>query len=351
MAAIGSGAHLLVEKPVGATAAEAHSLARAAVESPAVTAASLVLREAPFFRAVHEVVTSGVLGRLVSVHHGEHVVSWHMAHSFVRGAWSRSASATPFIVQKCCHDLDLIAWNLGGDSVKVVSSFGSASWFSPVNAPDGATGRCTDGCPVAGCPYDARAIYLDERRTGWPVHVISDEFDPASRLAALTSGPYGVCAFKTGSDVVDRQVVSMETGDGVTVTLEADGHARFEHRTVAYRGTKGTLIGRFGAGQELTLVDASSGVGRPVPIPAITGGHGGGDEGVLNAFVKAIRGIGPLPAGPAEVLEGHLLAFAAEHSRVTGAVVGMESVRSLELAGTGVARWSSPGRGREIMEL
>ena len=78
---------------------------------------------------------------------GEGVGAWHQCHSFVRGHWAVTGKATPMLVAKSCHDMDLVSWLVGRPCLRV-SSFGSLSHFNASNAPAGAPARCTDGCPV-----------------------------------------------------------------------------------------------------------------------------------------------------------------------------------------------------------
>ena len=103
-----------------------------------------------------------------------------------------------------------------------------------------------------------------------------------------------------------------------------------------YDGTRATLRGRYGyAGEpELTIHHHRTGGVEAVPLPDVEGGHGGGDAGVMRAFVRAVRGAdsGALTSARAS-LESHLLAFAAERSRLTGATVDMAAYRSEVEAG------------------
>jgi hypothetical protein len=97
-----------------------------------------------------------------------------------------------------------------------------------------------------------------------------------------------------------------------------------------YDGIEATMLGRItGDDPEITIHDHVP--GEPVetiPIEARSG-HGGGDEGMLNALISAIRGEGPAMINSAtEALEGHMMAFAAEESRINGgAVINMEEFR------------------------
>jgi hypothetical protein len=56
--------------------------------------------------------------------------------------------------------------------------------------------------------------------------------------------------------------------------------------------------------------------------------HGGGDAGLMAAFVRALREGEHAPlTSAAAALESHLLAFAAEQARVEGSVINMRVYR------------------------
>jgi hypothetical protein len=237
------------------------------------------------------------------------------------------------IVQKCSHDFDILTWNLASP-VKRLSSVGSLFHFLPQNAPAGATARCSDPCPVEDCPFDARR-YLTPTWTGWPVHVITDDMSPPGRLAALNDGPWGVCVYTAGSDVVDHQVVTMELESGASVVLVMHGHSAEESRTMRYDGTRATLRGRFGRESVIEVTEHASGNTASVPIAGAAGGHGGGDSGVIAAFLEAVRSRQLPMTTAAKSLESHLLAFAAERARVEGDVIDMTHFRRQATADLG----------------
>ncbi len=69
------------------------------------------------------------------------------------------------ILAKCCHDLDVLVWNLGSP-VKRLSSVGSLMHYRAESVGPEIPLRCTDGCPIeAECPFSAIGIYLDYERT------------------------------------------------------------------------------------------------------------------------------------------------------------------------------------------
>lgn len=324
--ALAAGRHTLLEKPMAATLPDCLDLIEAAARSEATVHVGHVLRHTPFFRTVHEVVASGRLGEIVTVAHRENVAAMHMAHSFVRGNWSRTDRSTPMIVQKCCHDFDILTWNLDSP-VRRLGSVGGLHHFHPDAAPPGSTERCTDGCPVSDCPFDARRIYLNPDYEGWPVHVITDDLSMEGRMRALAEGPYGVCAYRAGSDVVDHQVVTMELESGASVTLTMHGHSHREQRTMRYDGSRGTLRAATGPTPRITVSDHLGGPAEEIAVPTAMGGHGGGDDGIIRSFVDSVRTGAPGPTDIATARESHLLAFLAEEARVAGTWIDVTSRR------------------------
>ena len=325
IAALDGGYHLYLEKPVAATPEQCLDLAERSRRTDVITAVGHVLRSTPFFRAVRDVVQSGRLGDVITVEHRENVAAWHMAHSFVRGNWAVAEDATPMIVQKCCHDFDVLRWILDDDATRL-ASFGSQFHFHAERAPANAAARCVE-CPVEDCPFDARRVYLNMGNSGWPVHVITDDLSRGGRLAALEHGPYGRCVYTAESDVVDHQVVAMEMASGASVVVAMHGHAPREERTMRYDGSVATLRGRFGAVQQIEVLDHATGDVDQVSI-ASTGSHGGGDDGAIRRFIAEVRG----EATPAntlyEALEAHLQAFAAEDARLSGVTIDLADYKA-----------------------
>jgi predicted dehydrogenase len=331
------GYDVLLEKPMSNTLAGNVKLVQTAEKQGSLLMICHVLRYTAFFSTLHHILASGRLGRIVTVEHRENVVYWHMAHSFVRGNWRNSELESPMILAKCCHDLDILYWNLG--PVARLNSFGSLIHYRPENAPAGATERCTDGCPVAeDCPWYAPRLYLrDDDYTGWPISVISEDTSLAARRRALETGPYGRCVYHCDNDVVDHQTVNMEFESGTTGVLFMHGHSHDENRTMRYDGTRATLRGRFGygIGDTIEIHDHLTGHIEQVDPLAGTSGHGGGDEGVMAGFVQALRHRGQAVPTPnaenmttaRESLESHLMAFAAEEARTEGTLLSMSDYR------------------------
>ena len=287
-----------------------------------------VLRYTPFYAALEAMVRRGEIGRLETIDAVEHVGYWHHAHSFVRGNWRRSGETSPMILQKSCHDMDILRW-LAGDRCLKIQSFGSLDHFRPENAPEGAAERCLDGCLCRErCLYDAERIYLDgphcglrQGKDGWPNTVVAGGPPTEEKLyAALRTGPYGRCVYRCDNDVVDRQTVNMTFANGVCATFTMTAFTETCRRSIKLTGTEGEIEGdmekntlllrRFGEEERVISLDGSK---------SEFAGHGGGDAGLIEQFCRLIEtgGTESLTGIDASV-ESHVMALAAEASRLRG---------------------------------
>lgn len=337
LAALEAGYDALLEKPMATTPEDCALMVQAAERAGRLLQICHVLRYTPFWGALHRIVRSGRLGEVLSVHHSENVAYWHMAHSFVRGNWNSMETSAPMILAKCCHDMDILYWILGAP-VRRLASFGRLQLFRAENAPPGAPLRCTDGCPAEEeCPFSASRQYLGQN-TSWPVTAISVDLSMEGRLKALREGPYGRCVYHCDNDVVDHQTVSMELENGATVAFVMQGHSHNNVRTLRYDGTRATLRATETT-NEIAIYDHLTGSEETFRPGEVMGGHGGGDTGIMHAFLGALRGSDEAALTTArESLESHLMAFAAEEARLHGAVVEMSAYRQhIEARARGVA--------------
>jgi len=233
------------------------------------------------------------------------------------------------ILTKCCHDLDLLVWIFG--RCERLSSSGSLTHFTHDAVGPEIPARCTDGCPIAEeCPYFAPRVYLDRLRenpASFAVAAITLDRTPEGIMRALETGPYGRCVYRSDNDAVDHQVVLMRFARGLSVSLTMQGSSHLEGRTIRIDGTRATLLANE-ARSEIELHDHRTGTMEVIVTPRGVGGHGGGDEGLMRAFVGAVQGdrAGVLTSAR-ESVASHLMAFAAEHARVSGEAVDLDRYR------------------------
>ena len=321
------GYHVLLEKPMAPTRAECVEIVGAVESSGVILAVCHVLRYTAYTEAVKRVVDEGRLGRIIGVEHLEPIGWWHFAHSYVRGNWRRSTDSGPTVLTKCCHDFDWLRHIVGREAL-TVSSQGGLRHFTAANRPPGAADRCSD-CPVeASCPYSAVRLYIgglgDPQRERWPLSVVTTDLTEQGIRAALRDGPYGRCVYACDNDVADHQIVQIDFEGGITATLTMSAFTPFAQRRTRIMGTHGFLDGD---GEQISVTDFVSGRVESIALAdksaSTDGSHRDGDLGVISAFVQAVatgdRTL--IRSGPRESLEGHLMAFAAERSRLTGVPV------------------------------
>lgn len=326
--AMEKGYHILLEKPLSFSEEECLELGRAARHYSKVLLICHVLRYTPFFKKLKELLDQKKIGELINIQWIENVGYWHQAHSFVRGNWRNSRESSPMILAKCCHDMDLLLWLVGADCT-FVSSFGSLSYFKPENAPEGAPQRCLDGCPAKEvCPYYAPRIYIDWRND-WQADVIkkvvsADGSDEAI-LKALETGPYGRCVYHCDNDVVDHQVVNLEFENGVTASFTMSAFSYDCSRELKFMGSRGEIRGKL---EEdcLLATDFLTGETERISIDTVKEGHGGGDEGIMRAFLQMIRDekMTKEASDALSAIQGHRMAFAAEASRLSKNVIPLK---------------------------
>ncbi|MFE0154439.1 Gfo/Idh/MocA family protein [Nonomuraea sp. NPDC059007] len=324
------GYHILVEKPLAPTEAECRDIVAAVEKAGVIFAVCHVLRYAPYTDTVKAVLDSGRIGEIVSLQHLEPVGFWHQAHSYVRGNWRRADQSAFMLLAKSSHDLDWLQYVVGR-RIRRVSSFGGLRHFRPDNRPEGAAARCLDCGVEPECPYSAPRLYfgrLREGRHGWPLSVVTPTFTEEALTGALRDGPYGRCVYDCDNDVVDHQVVAMEFDGGASATFTMTAFTTGGHRRTRIFGTHGELSCD---GEHVRVDDFRTGTSSVIAVTpdgdaTAGGGHAGGDERLMAAFVAAVA-TGEhdrIRSGPAESLASHLAVFAAERARLTGRIVTVE---------------------------
>ncbi len=323
--ALDLGYHLLLEKPIAPTPEECEAVLEAAKRNNRHVVVCHVLRYTAFYREIKRLIGTGILGEIVTLDSIENVGYYHQAHSFVRGNWRNTALSSPMILQKCCHDMDILLW-LADKRLQSINSYGGLYLFREEKAPEGAAMRCMDGCQCReGCPYDCEAYYMSvfrRGRWGWPLNVVTDTPTEEALLEALRTGPYGRCVYHCDNDVVDHQVVNMELEDGVTISHTMSAFTSVQYRHLKVMGTLGDLE----ADMEKNEIRVTP-FGKPTQVIDVRtlsedfSGHGGGDNTLLAELFELVRN-GNAPGSALTSIDismdSHFACFAAESSRANG---------------------------------
>ncbi len=330
--AIELGYDLLLEKPVAPTPEDCAEILNAARKKGVKIMVCHVLRYTSAFRSLKKYLDEGYVGQLISVNHLESVGYAHQSHSFVRGNWGNSEESSTMLLQKSCHDLDILQWLIGKEC-KRVQSFGSLTYFVPENAPADAPERCAEGCPHKDeCLYHTDRIYKSNLPGFWFKAHVADTKTPTPEQIdeALATKQYGKCVYKCNNDVVDHQIVNMEFEGGLTVNFTMTAFANFG-RQIRLMGTKGELWANV-EHAEADFFEYATGKTTKLPLNAngvdssIAGGHGGGDTGIIQVLYEYLTdAVDMKEVSEIEVsCKNHMIAFAAEESRLCGTVVDVD---------------------------
>lgn len=309
------GYDVLLEKPMSPDPKECIEMEQAARKYNRQLTICHVLRYTNFWSKIREVIAKGDIGEVVSLQLNENVEVMHMSHSFVRGNWRNKEESSPMILQKSCHDMDIISYVIGKKCERV-SSYGSLKHFNEENKPEGAPKRCLDGCPVANeCAFHAGRYYLGEGR-GWAGKFAKDTSNE-SIIEALNETNYGKCVYQIDNNVVDHQVVNMEFEEGVTATFSMCGFTREQTRMVQIMGTKGEIRGNMEE-NSISIYDFLTKQETVMHFDNPQSGHGGGDSGIVRTFLHDIdeEDKSQSLSSATVSLQSHLMAFAAEESRL-----------------------------------
>ncbi|MBA7479812.1 putative oxidoreductase YteT [subsurface metagenome] len=323
------GYNILLEKPMAPDEAGCRRIVETIEQRGVIFAVAHVLRYTPYTMRLKEMIDSGAVGEVVCIQHLEPVGYWHQAHSYVRGNWRKESESSSMLLSKSCHDLDWIKYIIG-ERCEAVSSFGTLKHFRKEEKPPNAGDRCVDCGYESNCPYSAKKIYLDRVRkhqTDWPVNILTTDLTIAGVTRALEEGPYGRCVYECDNDVVDNQVVNMLFEHGKTASFTMTAFNAYADRKTHIFGTRGEI---YGDGCKIRHLDFLSNKAVEERIEAtdftIIGGHAGGDDALMDAFVAAVANNDPsfILSGAKESLESHLMVFAAEKARRGDTVVRIQ---------------------------
>lgn len=329
-----AGYDMLLEKPIVNNEKELLELQKIANQKGVRVVICHVLRYTPFYKKIKEIIQSGKIGKIMTMEMNEHVGIAHFIDSFVRGKWkSEARCGSSFLLQKSCHDMDLLCWLNNGTQPKKVFSFGSRSLFIKENRPKDSTKYCYN-CPHNEvCLYSAQKIHLEIDSMpfqtwldmGKPIDAITKE----EKREWLKTSEYGLCAYESGGDITDRQTVNVEFENGSTAVFTMVGATSMPGRYIHICGTAGEIEGRMESGKFVLRIFNRSGerfwydeeeidVSKAVQANEEKGGgHSGGDYSIMREFTRYLNGDTSSLSitNINDSINGHLLVYKAEDSR------------------------------------
>ena len=303
--ALKKGYHILLENPMSNKLEEVIKLGELAKKYPdQVFMICHILRYTPFFSELKKLVDSKELGELVSIQHNENMGYYHYAHSYTRGNWKNSNETSPLVLAKSCHDMDILLW-LTGKRCKYISSFGSLSHMIEENFQDNL--------------LKAYLYAVDSNQTN------------ENLKKAITAGTYGKCVYKCDNNVADHMVSILEFENNITVTFNLSAFINDCSRTTKLMFTHGEV-----GGNSLKNVIEVHNFGERnhmiIHPKIVKSGHGGGDFKLMDDFIKSVNNREAyIKTSAIDSVESHVMAFAAEYSRLNHEVVDINKFLRNEL--------------------
>ena len=282
-----AGVQMFTEKPVVVTIDETLELARLlSLHGGAGRAMiGLVLRYSQHMVDLRAALNAGQLGRIVSLEANEHIAPYH--GSFFMRDWRRKVHYSGgFMLEKCCHDLDIYNMVTGSRPARV-ASFGGRKSYLPENAPSN----------------NAEAEIFHVKKSVW-----ESAPDP----------------FHSDGDIIDFQTAILQYETGASLAFHTNLNVPDEHRRFCVMGTHGMAEGDFVRGYlKVTARDGTRLADHDYTSGAAgKGAHYGADEMMCADIAKYLRGqSGGLPVSILDAMEAGIAAIALDQARTTGTIV------------------------------
>jgi len=287
-----AGLTVFTEKPIVSSIEQTYALAELlAKHGQERLLVGLVLRYAPMYRDLMQAKNDGMLGNIVSVEAAEHIYPYHGA--FFMRDWRRySKWSGSFLLEKCCHDLDLYNSVIGSRPERV-ASFGGRKTFIPENDPR------REGI---------NDMSLFHRKpTGWEG---SDK------------------VFDSDGDIIDYQVAIIEYANGVGMNFHTNLNAPDQFRRFAIFGTRGQAEGDFIRGyfDVHEVLNEKRTIHKEYATRTELSQHYGADEKMAEEVIAHVMNAGPLPVSPLDAMEAGILAMAMDEAREKRTVIDLRPV-------------------------
>lgn len=287
-AGLEAGVKVFSEKPVVTTTADSLEIARLMAKYGADNLLiGLVLRYAPLYVDLRAAQAKGQLGEVISIEASEHIPPYHGA--FFMRDWRRyDRYAGGFMLEKCCHDIDLYNGVIGARPERV-SSFGGRRTFVPKNDP---RERGINDMEV-----------YNRKPSGW-------------------NGTDKV--FDSDAEIIDYQVAIVEYANGAALNFHTNLNVPDDFRRFAVIGSQGMAEGDFVRGF-LNVTDSHTAqpLERKTYQASATSHHYGADEQMAEGVLAAVKTGAQQPVSVIDALEAGLLAMAMDEARATKKIVEM----------------------------
>lgn len=286
--AMKAGCDVISEKPITTTFEKALSIKKVQEETGKNVTVTFNLRFHPFFRRIKEIVSSGVIGKILSIHYEWMLDTEHGADYFRR--WHREyKNSGSLLVHKSTHHFDIANWLLEEEPL-YVNAFGTKCFYGPTR--EKRAERCLT------CPYkNSCEFYLDITADEQLRKIYYDCED--------ADGYYrDRCVFADEIDIEDSVSVNVAYSGGAVMSYSLTAHSPYEGMRLCLNGTEGRMeiatVYRGGIGYDIKSEQTVKIYNRQgeeinIMIPEKSGaGHGGADDELLDRLFRYPNSPDPL---------------------------------------------------------
>ncbi|MBR5156337.1 MAG: Gfo/Idh/MocA family oxidoreductase [Clostridia bacterium] len=223
--AMKAGCDVISEKPLTTTFEKAQAIKKTQDETGKDVTVTFNLRFHPFFKRIKEIISSGAVGEILSVHFEWMLNTQHGADYFRRWHRERKNSGS-LLIHKSTHHFDLINWFLEDDPL-YVNAFGTRRFYGSTRE------QRSERCHT--CPYAKTCeFYLD----------ISKD-DTLNKLYLECEDADGYfrdkCVFSEEIDIEDSLSISVGYAGGAVMSYSLTAYSPYEGMRMILNGTKGRI--------------------------------------------------------------------------------------------------------------
>jgi predicted dehydrogenase len=306
IAALRAGKHVMVEKPLCQTVADAQRIIDEARQAAGIFMIGFELRQVSVFRRMKEIAEDGQIGD-VRIGHAFDNVSVGGDY-FYHDPSRQRAFYRSLLLQKASHSLDLLNWLMGSHPVKVYG-IGGLDFYGGKEDPGL---RCRECARAAGCPYR-----------------VSHEGFTMDYGAVIEKQDY--CVWSRAMDLNDNSELCISYANGGKATFHECHFTPDYTREFWLVGTRGKIYGYYdNPGRFLIRLEYSYSRERrteELKPPYEGGSHGGGDDNLRHEFYRRIVEHDPPREAVESAYYSTALAICAEQSIETGQAVAIPPLR------------------------
>lgn len=227
------GCAVALEKPIASNPDACRQLLAAKRKHNAQVLVGFVMRSMPFYKQARQWIDEGRVGD-ISVIQADEIVHLLTVGVMFRSPWRRFAAlGGGSLLEKCCHDLDMLTW-LAGGSPLALNSFAGVKTLAPrPDLPD----NCNDCQITDQCVY-----YLPTEVYTGPARTWGNQDADLYKMIK----DRGSCIYNNGHDTYDHQSVQIAYDNGVLVNFMAEfGSAgKSTGRNLKILGSAGAIWGK-----------------------------------------------------------------------------------------------------------